>query len=417
MSNKEAVRIDFDHHLPEFSADRDAAARELQKCPVAWTNSHDGYWVFSKYDDINAAGKNWEAFSSGNDHGKGPLKGLNIPFVVTGAGGFIETDAPRHAALRKQMIPWFSPGMVSRLRSSMEEDVTYFIDRFVESGEAELVNDLIGPFPGLVTMRLLGVPIEYYERFADIIHRTLYVAPGTPERDEVDAGMGWIAGEFLKWIEIKRADPKDDYLSFLATMEYEGKRLSAEEVMVEAILVIGAGLDTTTALMGHSLRYLSSHSELKASLIEDPRLLGSACEEFLRYFSPINATARTVTQDVVVRDRQLSAGDRVWLMWHAANHDPEAFDCPEQVRLDRSNNKHLSFASGPHRCIGAHFARVEWEIVVSQMLQRIPDFTIDESAVVPFPDISITAGFVSLPMRFTPGQRLGSGVVRDVQVL
>ena len=129
MKNKSDVLIDFDHHDPNFSLDRTAKARELQKCPVAWTEHHDGYWVFSKYDDIFAAGKNARVFSSGNDHGNGPLQGLNIPFVVTGAGGIIESDAPRHTALRKQMAPWFSPTRVNNLRPEMEDDVDFFIDQ------------------------------------------------------------------------------------------------------------------------------------------------------------------------------------------------------------------------------------------------------------------------------------------------
>jgi cytochrome P450 len=409
VNDKSEVTIDFDHHRPEFSADRDAAALGLQKCPVAWTHHHDGYWVFSKYDDIFAAGKNARVFSSANDHGNGPLQGLNIPFVVTGAGGIIESDAPRHAALRKQMTPWFSPTRVQGLHQEMEDDVTYFVDQFIETGSAELVNDLIGPFPGLVTMRLLGVPVDYYERFAHIIHRTLYVPSDAPERAEVDAGMAWIAGLFVEWIEQKRADPKDDYLSFLATMELDGELLSIEEVMVESILVIGAGLDTTTALMGHSLRYLSAHPEEKKWLADDPTRLHTACEEFLRVFSPINATARTVTEDTVVRDLQL--------MWHAGNRDADAFECPQEVRLDRDHNRHLAFAAGPHRCIGAHFARAEWRIVMNQMIERLPDFTVDEAKVVPFPDVSITAGFISMPIEFTPGPRRGNGILRTTPVL
>ena len=180
---------------------------------------------------------------------------------------------------------------------------------------------------------------------------------------------------------------------------------------MEAILVIGAGLDTTTALMGHSLRFLSRHPEAKKWLGEDPANLGTACEEFLRAFSPINATARTLTEDVVVRDLTLKAGERVWLMWHGGNQDPEVFECPEEVRLDREHNRHMAFAAGPHRCIGAHFARAEWQIVMTKVLERLPDFTVDESATVPFPDVSVTAGFISMPIEFTAGPKRGSGTL------
>jgi cytochrome P450 len=413
LRDRSEVTIDFDHHDPKLSADRTAAAHELRECPVSWTESHGGYWVFSAHQEAQEVGRRADVFASGNDHGNGPRQGLNIPFIATAAGGIIESDAPRHTQVRRQMGPWFSQENVDTKIAQMEEDVTFFIDQIIEKGEADLVKDLSGPFPGLVTLRLLGLPVELYQPFSDILHKTVYLQPGTPEREAVDGELLWLAGEVWQQIEKKKADPQDDYLSFLSTVKVDGEPMPPAEVLVEAILTIGAGLDTTTSLMGHTFRWLSKHPEAKAWLLEDPARMGPACEEFLRTGSPINATARTVMKDHVVRDFELKAGDRVWMFWHAANHDPAVFECPDEVRLDRPQNRHVAFAAGPHRCLGMRFARAEWKVMVSQVLKRMPDFVVDDDAVVPVPDVSLTGGFISMPVTFTPGPRIGPGKLKD----
>jgi cytochrome P450 len=413
LRDRSEVTIDFDHHDPKLSADRAAAGHELRQCPVSWTESHGGYWVFSAHEQAQEVGKRADVFASGNDHGNGPRQGLNIPFIATAAGGVIESDAPRHTQVRRQMGPWFSQDTVQTQRAQMTEDVDYFIDQIIERGEADLVKDLAGPFPGLVTLRLLGLPVEYYQPFSDILHKTVYLSPGTPEREAVDGELLWLAGEVWQWIEKKKADPKSDYLTALTRMEIDGAPMKPEEVLVEAILTIGAGLDTTTSLMGHTFRWLSRNPEAKTWLMEDPARLGPACEEFLRMASPITATARTVMKDHVVRDFELKAGDRVWMYWHAANHDPAVFECPDEVRLDRKQNRHVAFAAGPHRCLGMRYARAEWAAMVTQVLTRMPDFVVDDDAVVPVPDVSLTGGFISMPVRFTPGRRVGPGVLSE----
>src|SRR5262249_27040777 len=126
LRDRSEVTIDFDHHHPSFSADRLAAGHELRKCPVSWSESHGGYWVCSGHEEAAEVGRRADVFASGHDHGNGPRQGLNIPHIATAAGGIIESDAPRHTQVRRQMGPWFSQENVDTKKAQMEEDVTFF---------------------------------------------------------------------------------------------------------------------------------------------------------------------------------------------------------------------------------------------------------------------------------------------------
>jgi ferredoxin-NADP reductase len=170
-------------------------------------------------------------------------------------------------------------------------------------------------------------------------------------------------------------------------------------------LLIAGGVDTTTSLTGWTLVHLSRRPEQRRRLIESPDLLESATEEFLRRFTPAQAMARTVTTDAEVGGCPVHAGDRVLIPWVAANHDPEVFPDPQQVRLDRDASRHLSFGIGTHRCAGAHLARAMFREMMTQVLTRLPDYRVLEDALVPYPTQGNQTGWDALPAVFTPGTR------------
>jgi cytochrome P450 len=173
-------------------------------------------------------------------------------------------------------------------------------------------------------------------------------------------------------------------------------------------LVIFGGVDTTGSLVGNALDWLYRNPDKRDLLRSNPELLPKAIEEFLRYFSPIAGLARTATRPCTVGDQEIDTGERVFVSWSSANFDPEAFDDPDEVVLDRFPNKHQSFGLGIHRCLGAHFARVEARIVVEEVLRRMPDYVV--GAGHPYPSIAVVNGFINLPVTFTPGSRVGSGL-------
>jgi cytochrome P450 len=400
--------LEFDHHSPEFARHDRAEIRRVQEtCPVAYSESHGGFWLVSRWDDINRMAKDYATFSSENDHGAGPRQGVSLP-PSGAAGGLVETDPPRHSAIRRAANPWFTPARVRELAPAIRTDADYLIDQFIERGEVEFVSELIGPLPGLIVLRMLGLPTADYQRYSALI-RTQYTSPDSPERPEVDQVLAAIAGELLDYARLRRSEPKNDYLSFLAGLEVDGEPLTIEEVGSEALLLLAAGLDTTTTLLGHTICHLSEHPDDLAWLAEDPdERLETAREEILRYYTPVTALARTATADVEVRGEQISAGDPVLLWWQSGNEDPDAFERPEQIRLDRTPNPHLSFGAGPHRCLGRHLARLEWDIVMRQILSRMPDVRVVSDGVRRYPDQQSVSGFIDLPAEFTPGPRVGA---------
>ncbi|MGH9262207.1 MAG: cytochrome P450, partial [Acidimicrobiales bacterium] len=171
--------------------------------------------------------------------------------------------------------------------------------------------------------------------------------------------------------------------------------------------LVGGGLDTTTSLTSLTLHHLDQHPELHRRLIDEPGLLPSATDEFLRYFSVNETLTRTVTNDVELGGQRLRRGDHLMLSWLSANRDERAFERPDEVVLDRAINPHVAFGVGPHRCIGMHMARTMFEVLIRQVLTRIPDYRVDRAATQFYAGNPELNGIVRMPATFTPGPVAG----------
>ena len=283
----------------------------------------------------------------------------------------------------------------------------FFIDQFIEAGECDLVFDLCNPVPAVVTLDYLGLPIEEWQRWAVPFHTAIY----TP-RDlnnlhfaQLMDSFSWIHEQIRQTVADRRRSPRaDDFISALVRDDENGIRMDDELAFQTVFVLIAAGVDTTTSLLSATLHYLAHDDKIRRRLTSDPRLLRGACEEFLRYFSPGQATARTTTTDVEVRGVHLGRGDRVLLAWASANRDVSAFDRPDEVVIDRPNNRHVAFAHGIHRCLGAPLARQEFVEVIGEVLRRLPDFQIDPDNSKPYPDVGLHLGFQNLACTFTKGR-------------
>jgi cytochrome P450 len=257
-------------------------------------------------------------------------------------------------------------------------------------------------------MQFLGFPASDSLYMADLMHRHGYVAPGTPERTALMLEMDQLRERIWREAEQRRANPGEDFLSLLANLEIDGELMPLQEVTDNAWLVISGGVDTTTALLSHTFVHLTENPEYRSRLLSEPGLLGSAFDEYLRYFNPVQGLGRTVTKDCVLGGQQLGANDRIWLLWASGNFDPRQFDTPDEFRADRSPNRHLGFGIGIHRCIGANIAQVSWTTVVRSVLTRMPDVMIDVAASTRYPAVPVINGWISTPATFTPGERLGA---------
>lgn len=395
--------VDFDHHDPAFDAnERYRTLRET--CPVAWSDRHGGFWVVSRYQDIANVARKDAIFSSARDaEGHG---GIVIPEWNADTSVPIELDPPEQMIYRRMLNQLFSPTAVERMRPMIGDIAIRTVDGFIERGSCDLIEELTGPVPALVTVNLLGVDERHAKRFQGAVHDVFSSAVGTERSERGVKEMAWVAEILLEQIHLRRRAPGDDVLSFLCCQESDGRLLPDEVVLSIAKLIVGGGMDTTTSLTGQTLRWLAAHPDARRRLVDEPELLGPATDEFLRVFAPSQSMARTVTEPTDVGGCPMAPGERVLVPWVSANFDESVFDRPEEIVLDRPKNRHLSFGLGFHRCVGAHLAKAMFQAMMSQVLERLPDYEVLEDQVVEYGDHGNQTGLDSLPAVFTPGRRL-----------
>ncbi|MFJ8025462.1 cytochrome P450 [Streptomyces sp. NPDC096311] len=400
--------FEFDHLSPQYAAEPMAVNRAMrEQCPVVWTEAHSGFWVTATYAETFAAGRDPATYSSkkgrhaGLDH-----TGVVIPALPSMHLLPVEVDPPELRAYRKVMNPAFSPQAVARLLPDVERFTTWCVDQVIASGAIDFVDDLATPVPAMTTLLIVGLPPEDWPQHAKAFHGLVSHVPGTPGHDEAITAIAAIDRSVFDEIADRRAHPRDDLLTMLTQADIDGRPLTDEEVAAIVATTLGGGVDTTTALLANAFSYLGEHPEHRDRIAEDDAYLNSFCEEMLRYYSPVQGFARTVTEDTDLGGCPLGRGDRIFLNWSAANHDPAEFARPEEVVPDRSPNRHAAFGIGPHRCIGAPVARAEFGIVVREVLRRMPDYTLAPGAEH-YTNIGTVNGWHHLPARFTPGSPVG----------
>jgi hypothetical protein len=288
-------------------------------------------------------------------------------------------DAPDHTRLRGLVTRAFTPRVVEGLRPRITELVDQLLDDAAEAGELDVIAGFGRPLPVAVIAEMLGVPGEDQDRFrswSEALAHTVDPAmtPDTAARAAV-AGL-----EFMEYFhelsEERRQRPREDLLSALVAEEDAGDRLSTDELVANCILLLIAGHETTTNLIGNGTLALLRNPDELARFRAEPDLAKSAVEEILRYDSPVHLTGRGVREDVEIGGVTVPAGDRVTILLAAANRDPAAFDRPDRFDLSRTDNRHLAFSSGPHFCLGAALARLEGQIALSSLVTRFPDLAL-----------------------------------------
>ncbi|OMC19114.1 cytochrome P450 [Mycobacterium sp. SP-6446] len=401
--------VDFDHHSDEFNLNQQQINAELrQKCPVAWNTNYDGFWFLSSYDAVSQTARDDETFShrydpNAND-GVDYRGEMGVPRPDgQPALGIGEVDGEYHLALRHALAPFFSPGAVEKLKPFMEQSAHWFLDQKITDGQMDLVLDYASPVPAILTMKLMGLPYDNWHLYANLFHSVMAIPQDSDEYASAIAKVPAMMQEVLEFAAARRADARGDLTSFLIQFEFDGKRLTDEQLLNIIWNLIGGGVDTTTSQTALTLKHLGTHPELRQQLIDHPELYRTATDEFLRYFSVNKSLSRTVTRDVELDGQHLRKNDRVIISWLSANHDEQEFDRPDDVILDRMPNRHLAFGLGPHRCIGSHLARLMSEVMVKAVLDRMPDYRVDVDNVHQYMNNPSMTGLGQLPVTFTPG--------------
>jgi len=413
MSSDTPPRAEFDHHSADFHEHRRDRWRELRRTPVAYNPNYGGFWMVTGFAEVAQVSRDGETFSSKfvpePEDGIAYVGITGIPRVKSvPPAGIAEVEGPVHHALRRVLNPYLLPAAVDALTPLMERTAGWFLDQKIESGRIDLVLDFANPVPAVLTMLLIGLPASHWNHYAELFHATIAHRPSAPEYQRAIARVPDMVAELLAEAEDRRRHPRADLLSDLVGLELDGGRpLSDAEISSVLWNLVGGGLDTTTSLTALTLHHLHLHPDLRTRLIEEPALLASATEEFLRYFSVNETLTRTVTRDVELGGQRLARGDHVLISWLSANLDEAEFVDADRVVLDRAPNRHLAFGVGPHRCIGMHLARSLFAVLIRAVLGRLPDYRVDEAGTRFYAGNPELAGVVTLPATFTPGAVVG----------
>lgn len=286
------------------------------------------------------------------------------------------TDDPEHARLRGLVAKAFTPRAVEALRARVSTLVDELLDDIEQRGSTELMADFAFPLPVTVIAELLGVPPADRGLFREHIPKLTPLLEFDLDASAMEGALGALgvfAGYFGPLFEERRQRPGDDLLSALVAAEVAGDRLDPVELLVTAVLLLGAGHETTMNLIGNGTLALLAHPDELARLRDDPSLDRGAVEELLRFDSPVQFTARRTTAPLDVEGTVIPSGDEVVVLLGAANRDPARFPAPDRVDLTRSAGQHLAFGHGAHFCLGVALARLEGEIAIGALVRRFPE--------------------------------------------
>jgi len=339
-------------------------------------------WILPRYADCvsllrdprYSAAKNFGEMIGGTLEPEHPL--LRAYF-----GMMLFRDPPDHTRLRNLVNKAFTPRRVQRLRPRVEALVDELLDARSAEGRLDLIADLAVPLPLIVIAELLGVPVADRERLKVWSDHAATLLDGSIRDAHLEVAVPSFLElvEYLKRIvEERRKEPQDDLISALAAAQDADDTLDDYEVLATCALILGAGHETTTNLIGNGVLALLRDRAALERLAREPQLLPSAVEELLRFDSPVQVTSRRPLEDVEIHGVTIPAGTEVNALLGSANRDPAQFPDPDRLVLDRSDNRHLSFGQGAHFCLGAPLARLEGEVALGALLRRFPRLDLEE---------------------------------------
>ena len=320
-----------------------------------------GVYVLTRFDDVWNAVHDWESFSSED---VAESRGL-LPAVEY-------MDPPRHSQMRALVSRAFTPRRIAELEPHLRELAMETLDELGPDFDA--VREFALPLPSIMMAELLGVPIDVRERFLPLTEGFL----DSTDHEELATRFARIYEMFDELLALRRMHPEDDLMSALLAAEIEGVRLTDDEVSGFCFLLLVAGNDTSTTLIGNSIAILARHPDVRAELVADPGLVSGAIEEILRRESPSQVLPRTAARDVMLHDVTIPAGARVLLCWAAANLDEREFPDPLRFNIHRGAQRHLALGHGIHFCLGASLARLEARVCLEVLLERWPEYHLAE---------------------------------------
>jgi cytochrome P450 len=355
---------------PDVLADPWAAVDRMRDdTPVAWSPEPVGHWIVTGPDELREVLSEGETFSS-YPGGFPPLTGF-WPRKLNP----LELDGDEHARYRRLLTPLFSPRAIRPLETAVRERATELITKLAAAERFEFVSALARPLPSSVFLSLFGAPVERAETFTQWASDLLHASDPVVAR----AAAENIVAFLTETIAERQREPRADMISAIAQTEFEGRQLTADELLDVSFTLFLGGLDTVTNQLGVMALHLATHPEQQEALRSDPALLDAALDELLR-LNPIVQVPRTLTRDYVLNGIRLREGDTVLAVLPAAPRSPAEFTDPTEARFDRERNWTTGFGLGPHRCVGMHLARQELRVVLELMTTLAPPFRLAPGA-------------------------------------
>ena len=341
-------------------------------------------WVLTRYDDCAHVLRHHDLFSSDATHATSPLARMRVrqrAELGIDADTVLTTDPPVHKRLRSIVNKAFTPARVARLRPRIEEVSDALLAEAPAGEPLDVIAGLAQPLPIIVIAEMLGIPPEDRDTFKRWSRTVAGLTEPIPAQETLNAMKEQRSelGQYLsRFVEARRARPQDDLITALVQAEEAGSALNLGELLAFCVLLLVAGNETTTNLIGNGALALARHPEQAALLAARPQILPAALEELLRYDSPVQGTVRFALQDGEIGGRRIARGDTIFVIIAAANRDPARFPNPDRLDLQRDGARNLSFGLGIHSCLGAPLARVESEVALGALLRRWPRPTLRE---------------------------------------
>ena len=405
--------MQYDLDSPEFLANPYPIFDQMRNNDPIYWSAENSYWILTRYSDIASLIQNENLSSNriGAHAGRMPdeAKKHFRPFFTAVSSWMLMIDPPDHTRLRGLVNKAFTPRVVENMRGLVQRLVDDMLAAVKKQGRMDIMIDLANPLPATVIAELLGVPATDQRKFktwSDDIALALSGIDTAGTKDELFAlyelaqkSLLALSDYFIERVVELRRNPQENLLSALAQAEEQGDRLTEDELFANCVLLMIAGHETTTNLIGNGILALLQNPGQREALSSNPDLIVSAVEELLRYDSPVQKMGRIALADIHVAGKQIKKGELVCFSFAAANRDPEQFESPKQLDIARKPNRHLAFGHGLHYCVGAALARLEGQIAVNSVLRYLPKIQLAHDKLEWYRNFTLR-GLKSLPVAF-----------------
>ena len=381
---------------PEYQLDPFPYYERMRETAPVYYDEQSGSWHVFRYDDVQRTLSEYATFSS--HMGGDDASGTGQLF----ASSLIATDPPRHRQLRSLVTQAFTPKAVDALAPRIAGLTDDLLEGIAARGSADLIEELAYPLPVIVISELMGIPAQDRERFkqwSDVI--VSQTRSGSASENHIATNME-LTQYFLALIDERRSRPGHDLISTLLAAEIDGQKLTVPELLGFCALLLVAGNETTTNLIGNAVLCLAENPGTMDRLLREPALLPQTIEEVLRFRSPVQSMYRMTVAETALGDKVIPGGAPVVAWIGSANRDERQFQRPAEFDIDRGQNRHLAFGHGVHFCLGAPLARLEARIALEALLSRLPGLSLDQGAGLERMESTIVYGLKALPVSWQP---------------